>query len=110
MGKKTNHALPLACDLTAIEAVQRERHQSNTKQLLAAVQAAQELPDGYAFRFPAESDIIIKAADFIKLERLCCPFFNFVLEVEPDNGPLWLKLTGPAGVKQFLQAELGLGK
>ena len=108
MDRKINNELPLACDLSAIEAAQRERHQSNTEQLLATVQSTHELPDGYALRFPAESSIIIKAAEFIKLERLCCPFFNFVLEVEPDNGPLWLKLTGPEGVKQFLRVEFGL--
>jgi hypothetical protein len=52
--------------------------------------------------------MIVKAAEFMALERLCCPFLNFVLEIEPDQGPLWLKLTGPEGVKQVLQTELGL--
>ncbi len=35
--------------------------------------------------------------------------FHFVREVEPDGGPLWLRLTGQAGVKAFIQTELGLG-
>ena len=26
----------------------------------------------------------------------------------PDNGPIWLRLTGPDGVKAFIQEELGL--
>jgi hypothetical protein len=108
MAKKINNQLPLTCDWTAIDAAQREHHQANTEQLLAAVQATQELPEGYAFRFSAEPDLIIKMAEFIALERLCCPFFTFVLEVKPAGGPLWLKLTGRPGVKQFLQAEFGL--
>lgn len=78
MDKKINNPLPLACDLTAIGATQREHHQSNTEQLLAAVQVTQELPEGYAFRFSAEPNLIIEIAEFIKLERLCCPFFNVV--------------------------------
>jgi hypothetical protein len=101
---------PLACDLTALDPEQRERHQVHTRQLFASVQDIQELPDGYAFRLPIEADTILKAAKFINLERLCCPFFNFALEVEPEGGPLWLKLTGREGVKQFLQAEFNLDK
>jgi len=48
------------------------------------------------------------AAEFITLERLCCPFLTLALEVERERGPLWLKLTGREGVKPFLRAELGL--
>jgi hypothetical protein len=53
-----------------------------------------------------ESGLVIRIAEFIDLKRLCCPFFNFTVVVEPDGGPLWLKLTSRAGVKQFLLAEL----
>jgi hypothetical protein len=28
--------------------------------------------------------VLLKAAEFISLERLCCPFLGFALEVEPD--------------------------
>jgi len=45
-------------------------------------------------------------AKFIENERLCCPFFNFGLEVQPNSGPLWLRLTGNDGVKEMLQATL----
>ena len=45
-------------------------------------------------------------AKFIENERLCCPFFNFGLEVEPNSGPLWLRLTGGEGVKEILQTTL----
>ena len=65
------------------------------------------MPDGYAFRLPNESDVLLKAAEFIALERLCCPFFGFSLEVEPEGGALWLRLTGREGVKPFIHAEIG---
>ena len=99
---------PLICNLGALDRAQRERHQANMSQLFGSVEETEELPDGYAFRWLAESATILKVADFIILERLCCPFFNFALELEPESGPLWLKLTGREGVKQFLLAELGL--
>ncbi|HKI03210.1 MAG TPA: hypothetical protein VKK31_14630 [Thermoanaerobaculia bacterium] len=45
--------------------------------------------------------------DFITKERLCCPFFGFALQVEPEGGALWLNLTGRQGVKPFIVAEIG---
>lgn len=49
----------------------------------------------------------MKVAEFIANERLCCPFFGFTVEVEPQGGVLWLHLTGRDGVKSFIQAEVG---
>jgi hypothetical protein len=40
---------------------------------------------------------------------LCCPFFDFRLELRAD-GVLWLSLTGPEGVKDLLRAEMQLGE
>jgi hypothetical protein len=100
---------PFICDLTAMDGEQRARHHIVVRQLHGAVQEIRELSDGYALRFAVEPSMVLTAAEFITLERLCCPFITFGLEVESDRGPMWLKLTGRAGVKQFLQAELGLG-
>ena len=99
---------PLICNLGALDQAQRERHQATMSQLFGAVEATEELPDGYAFRLPAESATLLQAAEFIILERLCCPFFDFALELEKEGGPLRLKMTGRDGVKQFLLAEVGL--
>ena len=108
MNKHTEDRPALACDLTALEPVQREQHLATAKQLFAAVQATEELPNGYAFRLPEEPEMWLKAVEFIAHERLCCPFFGFALEIEPEGGPLWLKLTGREGIKPFIQAEFGL--
>lgn len=108
MKNSLTHESPLICNLGALDGVQRECHEANTGKLFGSVEATEELPDGYAFRLPAESATILQAAEFITLERLCCPFFNFALELEKEGGPLWLKMTGREGVKQFLLAEVGL--
>lgn len=42
------------------------------------------------------------------MERLCCPFLNFQLEVNGKHKDWWLSLTGPEGVKDFLDAEFAL--
>jgi len=70
----------------------------------AGAQEIQELPNGLAFRYTAEQ--YAQVTQFIANERLCCPFFTFVLEVTPANGPIWLWITGRDGVKDFLQSEL----
>lgn len=98
----------LACNIEAIPAEGRESHSHIGRELFAAVIEKYELADGYRFRFPAESTILKNAAAFIANERLCCPFFRFELIAEPDGGPFWLQLTGPEGVKELLDAELGV--
>lgn len=98
---------PFACDMSAIEADKRGQHIATIDQLFRAVADIRELPNGYAFRLPNESDVLIKAAEFITLERLCCPFFGFAIEVEAEGGTLWLSLTGRDGVKPFIVAEIG---
>jgi hypothetical protein len=99
---------PFICDLMAMDTEQRERHRVVAQHIHGAIQEVRELSDGYAFRFPVEPSIVFMAAEFITLERLCCPFLTLALEVEREHGPLWLKLTGREGVKPFLRAELGL--
>jgi hypothetical protein len=99
----------LACDLTAIPASVREEHVLTAPKLFRLAQEVQELPDGFAIRFLNEPGSFMQMATFVENERLCCPFFNFGLEVEPNNGPLWLRLTGQEGVKELLQTTLFVG-
>jgi len=39
------------------------------------------------------------------LERKCCPFFDFELDLHGEDGGLWLILKGREGVKQFIQTD-----
>lgn len=97
---------PLACDLTAIRSSAREDHIVTTPQLFQTAQEIQELPNGYAIRFLNEPGKFIAIAKYIENERLCCPFFNFELEIKPNGGVLWLRLTGGEGVKELLRSGL----
>ena len=98
---------PFACDMTAIAAEQRSAHLSKINKLFRAVEGLRELPNGYVFRLPNESEVLLTAAEFIALERLCCPFFGFGLEIEREGGAVWLTITGREGVKPFIMAEIG---
>jgi hypothetical protein len=106
MNNNLNETQSLACELTAIPSDVREEHVLTASQLFSAAQEVQELPNGYAVRFSNETGRFMAIAKFIENERLCCPFFNFGLEIEPNSGPLWLRLTGGEGVKEILQTTL----
>lgn len=103
----TEKESPFACDMTAILPEQRSTHVATIEKLFRSVQSKHELPDGYAFELPNDSEVLLTAAQFISLERLCCPFFGFELQVEREGGSVWLSLTGREGVKPFIVAEIG---
>lgn len=103
----TMHESPFACDMSAFDPAERKQHLDALAEVFGAVAEIRELPDGYAFRLPGESAWVLKAADFITKERLCCPFFGFALQLEPEGQALWLSLTGREGVKPFILAEIG---
>src|SRR5947207_473774 len=95
----------LACNLNAIAADQLDHHYQTVRQVFAAIQEINVLPTGYAFRLPTDSDILLKAAEFIANERLCCSFFEFSLTVTPNGGPIWLQLMGGEDIREFINAE-----
>lgn len=94
---------PIACDPTAIDKDEREAHEKNATALFERITDLRERSDGYAFRLPAETEVVRSAGAFISRERLCCPFFRFTLEVTSDEGPVWLHLTGRDGVKAYVE-------
>ena len=94
--------IPIACDLDAFSAPERERHASLLQGLGTRILERRELSDGYAFRFAAETGTIAELAEWIGLERTCCPFLRFSIEVEANSGPVWIRVTGSDQVKAFV--------
>jgi len=95
-----------ACNLNALNKTERARHHEISRSLFGAVQEQTELPDGFAFRLPRKS--LPMVAEWVALESRCCPFFSFGVDLARDNGPLWLRITGPGGAKEFMRLEMGL--
>ena len=93
---------PVACLLTDAQ-LQQRRTEVLLKAKLAVLEM-KELEDGFAYRFPGDDNWLSELTHIISLERQCCPFLRFRLTVEPDNGPVWLELTGPEGTKNFLRS------
>ncbi|HMC83173.1 MAG TPA: hypothetical protein VKL61_08060 [Candidatus Polarisedimenticolia bacterium] len=98
---------PIACQLAALDAGQRARRQELWEKLRPLIREAREIAGGYAFRLDTAPTTLVEIAEFISLERACCPFFNFQLEIVEENGPTWWRVTGREGVKEFLTQIMG---
>lgn len=104
-------AAPFACDLMVFTPEQRERLRGLVRQVFDACHWAEELDDGYRLRFTATGaddaapPLVVSIAEWITLERLCCPCITFAIEFEDQHGPIAVRMTGQPGIKQFLLAE-----
>lgn len=97
---------PLACDRSALTPDQRKRHFDELGPALRSLKTGfRELPDGFEFKFPSDMKTYQLLAEWAAGERVCCPFFDIELRSEREGGPVWLRLTGREGVKQFIAVE-----
>jgi hypothetical protein len=97
---------PFACDRTALDPAARKRHFDELGPALRdRIRGVRELADGYEFEFSADPATVQQVAEWAAGERLCCPFFDIVMELKREGAPLWLRLTGRAGTKQFIEAD-----
>ena len=96
---------PFACNLKAFQPGERTRHDQLTRQVMSAVTSRHELADGYAFEIDPGAVSVAELAEWTVLERRCCPFFNFEIGLNGEEGTLSLSLRGRPGVKQFIESE-----
>jgi hypothetical protein len=96
--------MPVACCLTSAEL--REREATILAQFRSAVIDTEELLNGYAFRVPGDRKWVAITAEMIVAERECCPFLTFEFVAQPSMGPVIVRVTGPAGTKDFLKTIL----
>jgi hypothetical protein len=95
----------LACDLGAFDPEERARYSALRAELGARRLGAREVAEGYEFSYPADAETILKLAEFVTLERRCCPFFDFALDIPAGDTAIRLTLGGDADVKEFLRAS-----
>jgi hypothetical protein len=100
------HESPFACDRLALTPELRKRHFDVVGPKLRALRTGvRELPDGYEFAFPSDQATFELLAEWVNQERLCCPFFDIGIRLESEGGPLWLRLTGRPGTKDFIKVD-----
>lgn len=94
-----------ACDMTALTAEQRAAHSAVIGQLFGAVREIRHVGAGYRFVLELDHRTLDRIAQFIALERRCCPFFDFTVGVPAEVDHAEFAITGPDGVHHFIQAE-----
>lgn len=96
----------LACQLDVFDAAERRRYESLRERLGERRLGIHEVPDGVAIIYPGEPEIFRDAAEWITLERRCCPFLSFRLEFDAEPPTIRLRLVGGDDVKRFLRTQL----
>jgi len=100
---------PFACNAFALSPEVRKRHfEELGPALLKLKKSIRELPDGYELELPADNKTYQLLTEWAFQERLCCPFFEITLRFDREGGPLWLRLTGRPGTKEFIKEEFDL--
>jgi hypothetical protein len=99
--------LPIACDMDALGTAERERHGELVATLREA-KGVEAVEDGYVLSFPADDAVFQRLAEWVTLERRCCPFLRFELRLSEEDDVVELGLRGREGVRAFLTEELGI--
>lgn len=94
---------PVACVPGGVPVDKRERWIEMATEIYASVLEVKDLPNGYSLRLPNDPTSLILIAEYVSLDRLCCEFVNWNIEVERSKGPVWLHLTGGRGVKEYFK-------
>jgi len=98
---------PLACNRLALSPEIQKRHFDVLgPELLKLIKSARETEDGYDFEFPVDEKTFQLLSEWATQERLCCPFLDISLRFEREGGPLWFRLAGRKGVKEFIKMEM----
>jgi hypothetical protein len=100
------NAKNLTCKLTTPELQQRKK--TAIAELKQLILEKQETAHGMKYKFDGSDKILDLLVSFIKTERSCCNFFDFILTAGNENSFAWLELSGPDGTKTFLKEEIGL--
>jgi len=109
LSQSAKHQSPLACNALALSPELRKRHfEELGPALLKLTKSKRELPDGYELELPADNKTYQFLTEWAFQERLCCPFLDIGLRLDREGGPLWLRLTGRPGTKEFIKEEFDL--
>ena len=107
--QSAKHESPFACNAFVLSPEIRKRHFEEVgPALLKLKKSIRELPDGYEFELPTDNKTNQLLTEWAFQERLCCPFFEIDLRLDRENGPLWLRLSGRPGIKEFIKEEFDL--
>ncbi|MFQ5629957.1 MAG: sulfotransferase domain-containing protein [bacterium] len=82
-----------------------EHRKETTRAVFTKFEERKELADGYALRYPKTGEWTARLQDFSTIWRRSCPYMNFEVIPEANNGATWLHITGPEGTKNFVESS-----
>jgi hypothetical protein len=100
--------LPIVCTLT--EAELRDRRRTVLEPMKAAAMSSEELPDGYAYAFPASSEVLAQLSRAVDMESQCCRFLTFRIIVQAGKQPIRLEVIGGPQAKSVIADFFGGAK
>lgn len=101
--------IALACKLTDRDQIKRmnELHQTLFKKISRTIAH----PNSYELVFEKSDNAMVgDLAEFIKFERLCCPWLVFHLTFQPEEGPISLEMGDSAETKEMVYLVMELAK
>ena len=93
--------IPIACSLSPEQLAQRRER--IIKELFQKTLERHELQHGFEFVFPSSEAVLAEVVEFVSFERKCCRFLSFELALEPEEGPIHLRLLGRQGAKEAIR-------
>lgn len=96
-----NHTEQLVCKLIGAEKMKKKELLKT--EIFSQVKGIDELENGYILKFEDKDDILLKLTDYLMIEKECCPFFIFDLNIQPNSNGISLKITGQEGAKDMLK-------
>lgn len=98
----------IACCKLTFSEVEKNHYKQLRDKIFNNLVRTEELADGYSFVFSGSARALLHdLADWIPLEKKCCPFLQFSVLINQDEY-VRLQLTGPSDIKNFLLNELEL--
>jgi hypothetical protein len=89
---------PLACDRLALSPQERRQQEDLVARIKRQISYREAVGEGFKVTLPAAA--LVDVAQWISLERRCCPFLRFEVRVEKET--ISLAVDGPPGTRALL--------
>jgi hypothetical protein len=96
------------CNSKALNSRERARHKELTEKLMSSRTKTVETEKGYEFQYSPAKVSVAEVAEWVVMESICCPFFDFHIDLENAGQLVCLRLTGREGIKAFIRSEFSL--
>jgi len=98
--------MQIASNLNAFSEDEKKRYDELLGRLKGNMMLIEESDSGYQIHLNYNKNAWLEIAEWITLENMCCPFFQFAQQLITQDKIIILHITGPEGAKEILKQEL----